>query len=56
MELRQITTDDVDFMVRLVNNRGVTRYIPGMITDAKLMKAWIEELTSSDQEFIATKS
>ena len=41
--LRPITPADLDFMMRLVTDREVTRYISGMITDRETMEMWLRE-------------
>lgn len=51
--LRPITMEDTDFMVRLVSDPMVTRYLPGMITNRKMMESWIIGLGTSDHEYIA---
>lgn len=52
LELRPLKIDDIDFMVRLVLNPEVRRYLPGMITDRQMMENWIKGLGCRDHEFI----
>ena len=52
IKLCEITLDDTYFMIRLVNDPEVKRYIPGMIADDEMMKAWISNLGESEHEFI----
>ena len=50
--VRPVTPADVGFMVQLINDPDVTRYLPVMITDPEMMKSWILSLRTSDHEFI----
>ena len=50
--LRPITAEDTDFMVRLVSDPSVTKYLPGMITNHSMMESWIRSLRDSDYEYI----
>lgn len=52
VELRDITEDDADFMLRLVSDPMVTRFLPGMIQDREMLLSWIQSLGSSDHEYI----
>lgn len=50
--LRPITTNDIDFMIALVSDSETTRYLPGMISDRKMMEVWILSLGESDNQGI----
>ena len=52
MRLREITTDDADFMMQLVSDPKVTRFIPGMIQDREMLFSWIQSLRTADHEYI----
>lgn len=52
VELRDITEDDADFMLRLVSDPMVTRFLPGMIQDREMLLSWIQSLGSEDHEYI----
>ena len=52
IKLRPITAEDTDFMVRLVSEPALTRYLPGMITNHSMMESWIRSLRDSDHEYI----
>ena len=54
VKLREICTDDTDFMIRLVSNPKVTRFIPGMIQDPEMLVSWIQNLRPLDHEYIVT--
>ena len=43
--------NDLAFMLKLTGNPAVIRYIPGMITDAKTMEAWLRSLRPEDHEY-----
>ena len=50
--LRPITGNDADFMMGLVSDPEVTRFIPGLIGNRDLMKEWIAALPEEDREFM----
>lgn len=50
--LREIGTEDTDFMVRLVSDQKVRKFIPGMIQDREMLVSWIQSLKPSDHEYI----
>jgi RimJ/RimL family protein N-acetyltransferase len=54
VRLREITAEDADFMMRLITDRKVTRFIPGMIQDREMLISWIQSLRPSDHEYIIT--
>ena len=54
IHLREISTDDADFMMRLVCDPKVTKYIPGMIQDREMLLSWIHGLRPTDHEYIIT--
>lgn len=43
--------DDLSFMLKLTGNPDVIRYVPGMITDAPTMEAWLRSLKPEDHEY-----
>lgn len=54
VSLREINTEDADFMMRLVSDRKVTRFLPGLIQDREMLISWIQSLRPSDHEYIIT--
>ena len=52
VRLREITAEDADFMMRLITDRKVTRFIPGMIQDREMLISWIQSLGTTDHEYI----
>ena len=52
VRLREITEDDADFLIRLVSNPMVTRYIPSMIQDRETLISWIRSLSPKDHEYM----
>ena len=50
--LRPLKTDDTDFMLELVNNPDVTKYLPGLIHNRQMMMIWINSLDDSSHEYI----
>ena len=52
VRLREITEDDADFLIRLVSNQMVTRYIPSMIQDRETLISWIRSLSPKDHEYM----
>ena len=52
ISLRPIVAADGDFMVKLVNDPEIVRYIPGLITNGDMMQSWTKSLGASDHEFI----
>lgn len=54
VKLREITEDDADFMMQLVGDPKVTRFLPGMIQDREMLISWIQSLRLTDHEYIIT--
>ena len=54
VSLREINTEDADFMLRLVSDSKVTRFLPGLIQDREMLISWIQSLRPSDHEYIIT--
>ena len=54
VSLREINTEDADFMLRLVSDSRVTRFLPGLIQDREMLISWIQSLRPSDHEYIIT--
>ena len=54
VKLREINTEDADFMLRLVSDSKVTRFLPGLIQDREMLISWIQSLRPSDHEYIIT--
>ena len=52
IELRRLTTGDLEFMHKLVSVPEVTRYLPGMITDRKALEEWIRDSGQYNLEYI----
>ena len=52
VRLREITTDDADFMMQLVSDPKVTKYIPGIIQDREMLVSWVRSLGPADHEYI----
>ena len=52
VSLREINTEDADFMLRLVNDPKVTRFLPGLIQDREMLISWIQSLRPTDHEYI----
>ena len=52
VRLREINADDADFMMQLVSDPKVTRFIPGMIQDREMLISWIQSLGTTDHEYI----
>ena len=52
VRLREITTDDADFMMQLVSDPKVTKYIPGIIQDQEMLVSWVRSLGPADHEYI----
>jgi len=52
VRLREITADDADFMMQLVSDLKVTRFIPGMIQEREMLFSWIQSLRTDDHEYI----
>lgn len=50
--LREINTEDADFMLHLVGDPKVTRFIPGLIQDREMLLSWIQSLRPTDHEYI----
>ena len=50
--LRSIDIDDKTFMLRLANDPDVSKFLPRLISDETMMKAWIESLDDTDHEYI----
>jgi len=54
VKLRDITEEDADFMMQLVGDPKVTRFLPGMIQDREMLISWIHGLRPTDHESIIT--
>ena len=54
VSLREINTEDADFMLRLVSDSKVTRFLPGLIQDREMLISWIRSLRPTDHEYIIT--
>lgn len=54
VSLWEINTEDADFMMRLVSDRKVTRFLPGLIQDREMLISWIQSLRPTDHEYIIT--
>lgn len=52
VRLLEISVDDVDFMMQLVSDPKVIRFIPGMIQDREMLVSWVQSLGPVDHEFI----
>ena len=52
IQLRPLEIDDTNFMIELASNPDITRYLPGMITERKMMENWIKGLETRDHEYI----
>ena len=50
--LRPLDPSDIDLMMELVNDQRVTRYLPGMITDRKMMEGWVSSLGKVAHEYV----
>lgn len=50
--LRPLALSDIDLMMELVNDQRVTRYLPGMITDRKMMEGWLSSLGKVAHEYV----
>ena len=50
--LRPLALSDIDLMMELVNDQRVTRYLPGMITDRKMMEGWLSSLDKVAHEYV----
>ena len=50
--LSYIAEDDAEFMMRLVGDPKVTKFIPGMILDREMLISWIHGLRPMDHEYI----
>ena len=50
--LRPLVPSDIDLMMELVNDQRVTRYLPGMITDRKMMEGWFSSLGKVAHEYV----
>ena len=50
--LRPLAPSDIDLMMELVNDQRVTRYLPGMITDRKMMESWLSSLGKGAHEYV----
>ena len=52
VKLREITQSDADFMMQLVSDPRVTRFIPGMIQGRDMLVSWVQSLGPADHEYI----
>ena len=50
--LRTLAPSDIDLMMELVNDQRVTRYLPRMITDRKIMESWLASLGKEAHEYV----
>ena len=50
--LRPLAPSDIDLMMELVNDQRVTRYLPGMITDRKMMESWLSSRGKGAHEYV----
>ena len=50
--LRPLEMIDSDFMLELVNDPEVTKYLPGLIHNRQMMLSWIKSLDDSSHEYI----
>ena len=50
--LRPVKINDFDFMLKLVNDSQVKKYLPGLILDEKMLTRWIGSLDDSSNEYI----
>lgn len=50
--LRPLALSDIDLMMELVKDQRVTRYLPGMITDRKMMEGWLSSLGKVAHEYV----
>lgn len=50
--LRPLEMIDSDFMLELVNDPEVTKYLPGLIRNRQMMLSWIKSLDDSSHEYI----
>ncbi len=50
--LRPLKISDSDFMLELVNNPEVTKYLPALIHNKQMMLSWIKSLDDSSHEYI----
>lgn len=49
---RPVKINDFDFMLKLVNDKQVKKYFPGLILDEKMLERWIGSLDDSSNEYI----
>lgn len=49
---RMLCADDLEFMLALTGEPDVVRYLPGMITDEKMMRSWLSSLQPEDNEYL----
>ena len=52
VSLREINTEDADFMLRLVGDPKVTRFLPELIQDREMLISWIQSLRPTEHEYI----
>lgn len=50
--LRPVKNNDFDFMMKLVNDKQVKKYLPGLILDEKMLARWFRSLDDSSNEYI----
>lgn len=50
--LRPLKMSDSDFLLELVNNPEVTKYLPGLIHNKQMLLSWIKSLDDSSHEYI----
>ena len=49
---RMLCTDDLHVMLTLTGDPDVVRYLPGMIIDEGMMRAWLSSVQPEDNEYI----
>lgn len=47
-----VSVEDVDFILQLIGNKKVTRYMNGMIADKEGLMQWLSKLSKNDHEMI----
>ena len=50
--LSPLAPDDIDFMLQLVTDPDVTKYIPGLMQDRSMLEVWLNSLQASDHEYV----
>ena len=52
MELRALTLDDVDELLKITRHPEVTKYVPGVIQDRDTLVSWLKNKPSADHEYM----